>query len=120
MLMVDYLDNIQNPLPTIPDFYVKLYIESKISLEDFERSCMIITYKTSDNQDIIDNMPFYRFNNRLIILGEMLDAENGKKPGENSDNQENPNNAFKETMGNAKSMMKGLKPPSFNNFKLPK
>lgn len=116
------MDNIENPKPEIPDFFIKLYKESKISLEDYERACMVITYKTSDNQDVIDRMPFYRFNNRLIILGEMLESESGKKnDGDGSSEEQNsPQNQFKETMGNAKSMMKGLKPPSFNNFKLPK
>ena len=114
------MDNIENPKPEIPDFFIKLYKESKISLEDYERACMILTYKTSDNQDVIDRMPFYRFNNRLIILGEMLESESGDKKNDGSDSDESPGNQFKETMGNAKSMMKGLKPPSFNNFKLPK
>lgn len=114
------MDNIENPKPEIPDFFIKLYKESKISLEDYERACMILTYKTSDNQDVIDRMPFYRFNNRLIILGEMLESESGDKKNDGSDSDESPVNQFKETMGNAKSMMKGLKPPSFNNFKLPK
>lgn len=114
------MDNIENPKPEIPDFFIKLYKESKISLEDYERACMVITYKTSDNQDVIDRMPFYRFNNRLIILGEMLESESGDKKNDGSDSDESPQNQFKKTMGNAKSMMKGLKPPSFNNFKLPK
>lgn len=114
------MDNIENPKPEIPDFFIKLYKESKISLEDYERACMVITYKTSDNQDVIDRMPFYRFNNRLIILGEMIESESGDKKNDGSDSDESPQNQFKETMGNAKSMMKGLKPPSFNNFKLPK
>lgn len=93
--------------PTIQE----IYNASKVNQEDYYESCALISYKTSNNQNVIDSWPFWQFNNFLTFLNRILEKENGGEKGENSEDPTNQaNKNMQGMMGNAKNMMKGASP----------
>jgi len=86
------LSNFDKPddihFPTITD----LYQRSKINLEEFYESCVLISYKTSNTQTEIEKMPFWKVNNIIIGLEKIIKSENGdsKENNNNNQNEENP------------------------------
>lgn len=64
----------------------------------------MISYKTSNTQDVIDNMPFYIFNNFVIYLNEIIDEENKKSNGD-SNGQDSPNDMMKSASNMMNSQM---------------
>ena len=99
-----------NHFPKIND----IYNACKIDLEIFYESCALISYKTSNSQNIVDSWPFWQFNNFMSFLNKILEKENGGEKDENNQ-EDSTNKSMDEMMGNAKKMMNGVKLP-----KLPK
>lgn len=96
----------ENHFPTLSD----LYALSKIDIETYEKSCVLLEYKTGTNQEVLDNLPFYRFNNKMIFLNQIIEEEKKTENGESTPNQD-------DVMNNAKNMMHSIKMP---NIKIPK
>lgn len=100
--------------PTLTDIY-KL---SKIDIKEYEKACTLLEYKTGTNQSILDNLEFYRFNNKMIFLNEILEEENKNNGNENSeDPNKNPKTIADNMMSKAKTNMKI---PSLPSMKMPK
>lgn len=90
--------------------------QSLVSLEDFYKTCVLISYKTSNSQHDIDNMPYWVFNNFVAYLNEILEEENKENGGGSSNEQYNTamqqhQQMFKQSQSSYKSMMSGMKPP---------
>lgn len=87
-------------------------------MDDYYRTSTIISYKTSNNQEIIDNMPYYVFNNFMVYLNEIIEKENGGKSG---DEETHASEQMAASMQKAKSMMpSGIKSPKLPGIKMPK
>lgn len=76
--------------PTITD----LYQRSKINLEEFYESCVLISYKTSNTQTEIEKMPFWKVNNIIIGLEKIIKSENGDSKENNNNNNQNEENPY--------------------------
>lgn len=96
------------------DLYVGIYKASIISQEEHYYNCAILSYKTHNSQQDLDNLEYYVFNNLLVYLTKIVDQENGSKQGEDvgdpqgrfTDMQKNVSNMQKSMMSNAKSQFK--------------
>lgn len=75
----------------------------------------MLSYKTSNNQEIINKLPYYQFANMLVFLEEILDIENGKHKKTDEDN--NQQESVESLMRNARNLMGKM--PNMN-LKLPK
>lgn len=103
-------------LPHYPSLQ-DIYIRSKIKIEDYYKCCFSISYKSSNNQHIIDELPFWQFNNMAAYLDEIMKKESGKEESNQNDQGDMYKNAqsmISGTMQSAKSMMK------MPSFKMPK
>ena len=60
------IDEVPTNFPTIQDFYKMSRIPD---LHKFYENCMLMSIKSSNNQNIIDELPFWKF----IILSKGLD-----------------------------------------------
>lgn len=74
-----------------------IYGQSKIDIQHYHKTCVLISYKTSNNQDNVDSMPFYMFNNFITFLNEIVEEENKNESG---------GETGKDMMDNASGMMK--------------
>ena len=93
-----------------------VYSQSIIDLNSFYKTCTLIAYKTSNNQEQLDKMPYYIFNNFTTFLNEIVEEENKKQGGEEgagSDMMGNANKMMQGHMNSAKSMMSGFSKPKF-------
>lgn len=92
-----------------------IYFNSIINLNDYYKTCTLISYKTSNNQEQIDKMPYYIFSNYVAFLNEIIEEENKGQKGNSNDNDPmaNAQNTMKNTMSGAKNMMSGMKLPKF-------
>lgn len=91
-----------------------IYSQSVIDLKSFYKTCTLIAYKTSNNQEQLEKMPYYIFNNFTIYLNEIVDEENKKSGGDDSDASGmmgNANKMMSSNMASAKSMMSGISKP---------
>lgn len=93
-----------------------IYKQSIVGQEAYYKTCMFAAYKTSNNQDILERMPYFVFNNSSIFLNEFIDIENKGEGGDGAsgaaeDMQATAKNTMNETMGSTKSMMRGMKLP---------
>ena len=90
-----------------------IYAQSIIDLPNYYKTCTLISYKTSNNQEQLDKMPFYIFNNFTIYLNEIVEEENkGQKGNNDADGvMGNANKMMQGHMSSAKSMMSGMKLP---------
>jgi hypothetical protein len=71
--------------------------------------------KTSNNQQIIEKMPFYVFNNFMVYYNRITEKENSSSGGEEDKNK------FDEMSQKTMRQAKSLVPKSPNlNFKAPK
>lgn len=113
----DFYNGISDDIrfPTLVDIY-KL---SKIDIAEYERACTLLEYKTGTNQDILDKLAFYRFNNKMIFLNEIIEQENKNNGAENQDENSpnNPKSMADNMMRQAKSNMKI---PTLPSMKIPK
>lgn len=96
----------ENHFPTIYDLYPK----SKIDIDEFYRNCLIISYKTSNSQLECENMAYWKFNNLLVFLDEVLTQEAGEQPADAENQQgtkfqQQAKIQQRQAMNNAKSMM---------------
>ena len=98
-----------------------IYKRSVINVPEFYKNCFFLSYKTANSQEVINKLPYYQYANMLAYLDEIIAIENGKKPGENSN--DDPMNTAREMqedmMGRAKSMTRGFTPPKMGNMKFP-
>ena len=114
------LDDIDNYKSVLRDYYpgidllVNIYKQSIINIEDYYQTCTYIAAKTSNNQSEVNKMPFYVFNNHMIYLQKILEAENGDGKGGSEDSQQSAQKTMASSMSQAKSMM-----PKPGNFKMP-
>lgn len=104
------------------DLHKFVYKQSIINMDDYYRTSTIISYKTSNNQEIIDNMPYFVFNNFMVYLNEIIEKENG---GKSDDEENHASEQMAASMQKAKSMMPsgsglGIKSPKLPGIKTPK
>lgn len=107
---------IQNKTIEFPTLQ-EIYKNSIIDWEDYMDECVILSIKTSNNQEIIENMEFFKFRSLIRSLNKYLEAEN-KNNGNNEEGGDLMQQS-KDMMGNAKNLLKGNKLPNFKkpNFK---
>lgn len=96
--------------------YLGIYRSSIISQEEHYNNCAILTYKTHNSQRDLDNLEYYVFNNLLVYLTKIIDEENGKKEGE-EDNQ-NANDQFASMQKNISNMQKSMMSNAKSQFKI--
>lgn len=92
-----------------------IYKQSIVSQHDYYQACSFASFKTSNNQNILETLPYYVFNNNMIFLNEFIESENSSNGGKDSDAdsmQNTAKNTMKETMGSTKNMMSGIKLPT--------
>lgn len=92
-----------------------LYFNSIIDRKEFDKACAWVSYKTCNNLDVINKMPYYAFNNHLIFLKEIIEEESKQQGNEENSNQDVSQN-FNSLMRQGKSMM----PTYGNKTKFPK
>lgn len=95
--------------PTITE----IYKQSKIDAEQYFDECIIMSVRTSNSQEQIEKMEFWKFRNLLKSLNKYIEAEN-KQTGNNSDNEEfqkNIGEKSKNMMNQSKNMIKKPKIP---------
>lgn len=86
------------------------------NLDEFYENCMLMSIKSSNNQDIIDKLPFFKYVKLQKALDKYLEAEakqNGANTGNENEEAKNQMEGFKQ---NTSGMMNQMK----SNFKLPK
>lgn len=92
--------------PTI----IEIYKKSIISVEEFYRNCLIVSYKTANTQYDCERMEYWKFNNMLVFLDEIVSKENGDSPSgdqqQQTDYQRQAKSQQHQAMQSAKSMMK--------------
>ena len=84
-----------------------IYKFSIISIDKYYETSAYISMKTSNSQHDIDKMEFYVFNNYMVYLEKMIEAENGKNTGEGENSE--ASQQFNNSMRQAKSMIKAPK-----------
>lgn len=100
-------------MSSFEDFYPQttllcfIYKSSIISIDKYYETSAYISMKTANSQHDVDSMEFYVFNNYMIYLEKMIEAENGKNSNEGESG--NTNQQFNDNMKHAKSMMKAPK-----------
>lgn len=122
-VLKNYLDDFYNGsrsdthFPTLKD----IYHLSKIDIKEYEKACVLLEYKTGTNQNVLDKLEFYRFNNKMIFLNEILEEENKQN---NNGNESDENNPMTNAKSMANNMMKNakssMKMPSLPSIKMPK
>jgi hypothetical protein len=91
------------------DLFSVIYYQSILNRDDYDKTCAWISFKTCNNQQIIDNMPYYVFNNYMVHLNEIIEKENAGNGSSDSDSmQNNAQKQFSSSMRNAKSMMPNI------------
>ena len=90
------------------------YKMSKINTENHYETCMLMSIKTSNNQEIIDRMEYNKFLILAKNLNKYIEAENNANGGEGGQKEE-INNEMDSMKAKSQSMMSGMK----NNFKMP-
>lgn len=106
--MVEFgLENPPMQFPTLLDFY-KMSI---VNLENHYDTCLMMSVKTSNNQEVLDRMPFNKFAKLVKSLQKYIEAENKANSGESHKEytEETMNNMRQTTSG----MMSQMKKPSF-------
>lgn len=92
-----------------------IFRQSIISQQDYYKTCVLISYKTSNNQSEIDKMPFYVFNNFVGFLNEIIEEENKSNTNDNDspggDMMKSASNMFKNNMSSAKSAFGNIHKP---------
>lgn len=89
------------------DLIEHIYKNSKIDLELHGKTCALISMESSNNQESIDKMEYWYYNNYVNYFYEHLNK------GKTNENPENQNEEFTNQMESAKNMYKnsGLKMP---------
>ena len=97
-----------NVFPDLIEIYLKSIVPEDLLYDQF----IIMSARTSNNYDIIKDMPFNKFNKLSKALNRYIDAENKRENGENPDVQKQS----EEMMSNQRNMMNQMK----SSFKMPK
>lgn len=110
------LDQIQFGLnfPNRLKILIGIYLRSKIDLNDYQESCAFISTETSNNQDSINKMPFWVFNNYLVHLKKIIEEKNKTNNGGGEDTKEQYSNMMSQSKNMYRSMGNKF------NFKPPK
>lgn len=91
------------------DLFAMIYRNSKIDISAYGKTSALISYKTSNTQEVIDNMEFYVFNNFMVYLEEIIDEENNEGSGDKTksadDMKSDASKQLSSSMSKAKSMM---------------
>lgn len=82
-----------------------IYLNSIIGQEEYYEISALISYKSSNNQAIINEMPFYVFNNYQVFLTKLMKREANED--ENKDGN-NPQEMMQNTMGQAMNQTKSM------------
>lgn len=105
----EYLQSLStNVFPDLIEIYLKSIVPEDLLYDQF----IIMSVRTSNNYDVIKDMPFNKFNKLSKALNRYIDAENKRENGENPDVQKQS----EEMMSNQRSMMNKMK----SSFKMPK
>jgi len=80
-------------------------LNSIIGQEEYYEISALISYKSSNNQAIINEMPFYVFNNYQVFLTKLMKREANED--ENKDGN-NPQEMMQNTMGQAMNQTKSM------------
>lgn len=102
-------------LPNNISSLIEIYLRSKIDLNDYQRTCAYISIETTNNQNSINNMPFWIFNNYLVYVNKILEEKNGGDKG-NEDAQKQ----YSSMMSQSKNMYRTMGNSNKFNFKPPK
>lgn len=97
-----------NVFPDLIEIYLKSIVPEDLLYDQF----IIMSARTSNNYDVIKDMPFNKFNKLSKALNRYIDAENKRENGENPDVQKQS----EEMMNNQRNMMNQMK----SSFKMPK
>lgn len=97
-----------NVFPDLIEIYLKSIVPEDLLYDQF----IIMSARTSNNYDVIKDMPFNKFNKLSKALNRYIDAENKRENGENPDVQKQS----EEMMSNQRNMMNQMK----SSFKMPK
>lgn len=87
---------------------------SKLDSDSFLETCMLMSIKTSNNQEIIDRMEYNKFIKLAKNLNKYIEAEN-KANGSEGTGHEEANKQMDSIKSQSASTMSGMK----NNFKMP-
>ena len=88
-------------------------------IKNFYEGCFMLSMKTSNNQEVIDRMPFYKYLSLSESLNKYIEMENKANGGESTSDEANKQmdsvkSSSEEMMNKAKS---NFKMPSFSKFK---
>ena len=97
-----------NVFPDLIEIYLKSIVPEDLLYDQF----IIMSARTSNNYDVIKDMPFNKFNKLSKALNRYIDAENKRENGENPDVQKQS----EEMMSNQRNMMNQMK----SSFKMSK
>ena len=85
------------------------------NLDEFYENCMLMSIKSSNNQEIINKLPFYKY----IQLQKALDKYLTKEAKQNGANTGNENEEMKNHVDGMKQSTNGMMNQMKSNFKLP-
>lgn len=89
------------------------------NLNSFYEGCLFMSIKTSNNQEIIDRMPFNRYLKLTEALNKYVEMENKANNGESTGNE--TQNQMDEVKASSEDMMNkartSFKMPSLPKFK---
>lgn len=85
-------------------------------LDGFYENCALMSIKTSNNQEIIDKLPFWKYTKLQKGLNKYLEAE----AKQNGDNSTSPNDEAKNQMESMKASSSTMMNQMKSSMKMPK
>ncbi len=92
--MTKIYDKKPEPVTTIFPTITQIYQDSKINWDDYYKSVIALSVRTSNNFQIIEDMEFHKFNSLMKYLNIYIEEEN---------KQNNDGNAANEKMDDIKA-----------------
>ena len=108
----EYNENLQLLSTQIFPDLIEIYLKSIVPEDLLYDQFIIMSARTSNNYNIIKDMPFNKFNKLRKVLNRYIEAVNKRENGENPDVQKQS----EEMMSNQRNMMNQMK----SSFKAPK
>lgn len=108
----EYNENLQLLSTQIFPDLIEIYLKSIVPEDLLYDQFIIMSARTSNNYNIIKDMPFNKFNKLSKALNRYIETENKRENGENPDVQKQS----EEMMSNQRNMMNQMK----SSFKAPK
>lgn len=103
-----------------PNHFILSFIfrHSKIpNLDDLYKSMTLIAYKTSNNFEISENLPYYLFANSIEYVKEIMEKENNSEGGKGSEDvKSDANKSVSGMMNSAKSSIPKMPNTKFGKF----